>query len=464
MSPKRLIFTLGTNNWQSPDQFAPGSGILHQGHHIAMNSLPDTLCYSIWPSNIQKTPSDRDDYRVYEIPHPIPICESVGPQSSKRWHSMSDEEVKSYCDTLREQCWDYIEYAEKKHNHFFNLFLAHHSFMNPVIMSEINERRMACGKPKVPLIVFVHGTALKMYENELNGLPDFPMKYYTWIRNDRKIFENTDKVCGIFVVSLPQKETFVKYFPSFPEDRISVAPCGYGQHIFRPIEGMTRKNAIGKMPQVLYDGFDKTRLPSEVQNVEPGKIIPDIDSYSHLVVFCGRFADWKRLDVVLLAASKWEQEGKSILTVLCGGGSKETCQKYVDMAYHDLRLKDTFFLGPQGQPELANLFTVADIAVFPSKDEPFGLVFIESMGCGTPVIGAKSGGPLEFVNDKVGTLVDEGTNAEVGERVYASVLQALKENWKKTKGPHCVQYALNKFSLAAQVQLMLSHADSHFFV
>ncbi|CCW64675.1 unnamed protein product [Phytomonas sp. EM1] len=462
MTPKRLIFTLGTNNWQGPGQFAPGSGILHQGHHIAMNSLPDTVCYSIWPSDIQKTPNERDDYRVYEIPHPIPICESVGPQSSKRWHSMSDEEVKSYCDALRQQCWDYIEYAEKKHGQSFNLFVAHHAFMNPVIMSEINERRVACGKPKVPLVVFVHGTALRMYENELNHLPDFPMKYYTWIREEKKLFENTEKVYGIFTVSLPQKEAFLKLFPLFPKDLVSVAPCGYGQHIFRPIDGMTRQKAFGKMPQVLYDGFDEAQLPAEVQNVKPGKTVPNIDSYKHLVVFCGRFADWKRLDSVLLAASKWEQEERSILTILCGGGSREACQKYVDMAYFDLKLKNTFFLGPLGQPELANLFTVADISVFPSKDEPFGLVFIESMGCGTPVIGAKSGGPLDFVNDEVGTLVDEGTNAEVGDRVYASVIQALNEDWKKTKGPHCVQYALKKFSLTAQVELMLKHIDSHF--
>lgn len=461
-SEKWLIFALGTNNWQGPGQFAPGSGILHQGQHLAMNSLPNCDCYSIWPSDILKTPKDQDDYRVYEIPHPIPICESVGPQSSKRWHSMSDDEVKTYCGNLKAQCKQYIEYVEKKHNKPINLFLAHHCFMNPVIMSEINAERVAEGKNKVPLVVFAHGTALKMYQNEINKLPDFPMKYYDWVRNDKKVFEGTEHVAGVFAVSAPQKDTFESLFPAFPKDRVAVTPCGYNQLVFYPKENMTRQKAFGSMGQVLYEGFKASDLPEEVKNIGEGITVPNVDSYDHVVVFCGRFADWKRLDCVLNAAKKWESEGKNILTLMFGGGSQEARTKYIDMAYKELKLKNTFFLGPQGQPELADVYTVADLSVFPSKDEPFGLVFIECMGCGTPVIGAKSGGPLDFVKEDVGTLVDEGTNAEVSERVYSATMKALTENWKKTKGPRCLQYALERFSLSAQATLMLDFVKSHF--
>lgn len=51
---------------------------------------------------------------------------------------MTDAEVHGYCDTLKQQCVEYIDYIEKKHNKPINLFLAHHCFMNPVIVSEIN--------------------------------------------------------------------------------------------------------------------------------------------------------------------------------------------------------------------------------------------------------------------------------------------------------------------------------------
>lgn len=462
MGNQWLIFTLGTNNWQGPGQFAPGSGILHQGQHLALNSLPGVHCYSSWPSDILKTPSGEDDHRVYEIPHPIPICESVGPQSSKRWHSMSQEEIDTYCGNLRDQCVDYIEYIEKKHGRPIDLFIAHHTFMNPVILSGINDVRAEKGLTRVPLTVFAHGTALKMYQNEIDKLPDFPMRFYDWIRNDKKIFEGTAKVAGVFAISEQQKETFQRLYPNFPADRVAIPPMGYNQLVFSPQEGMTREKAFGSLGQVLYNGFNRKDLPAEVKGVAAGKPIPDFGSYDKVVLFCGRFADWKRVDTVLRAASRWEKDSPKILTLIVGGGSEEARKLYVDMAYQELKLQYTFFLGPQGQPELAMLYTISDISVFPSKDEPFGLVFIESMGCGTPVIGAKSGGPVDFVKTDVGMLVEEGTNQEVSDRVYEATTKALKEDWKKAKGPRCCEYAVETFSLKTQASQILDYVQSHF--
>ena len=53
------------------------------------------------------------------------------------------------------------------------------------------------------------------------------------------------------------------------------------------------------------------------------------------------------------------------------------------------------------------MYTVADLGCFPSFKEPFGLVFVECMACKTPVIGANSGGPKDFVAPEVGELVAE---------------------------------------------------------
>merc|ERR1712178_654881 len=72
-----------------------------------------------------------------------------------------------------------------------------------------------------------------------------------------------------------------------------------------------------------------------------------------------------------------------------------------------LGLKNTFLIGARGQDQLAEMYTVADLGCFPSFKEPFGLVFVECMACKTPVIGANSGGPKDFVTDDVGVLVTE---------------------------------------------------------
>ncbi len=90
MGSTRLILQLGTNNWQQGEEFAPGSGILHEAHHHAYDQLPHTASFSIFPSPIQS--SDRSDVAVFRLDHDIPICESISPVSSYRWHSMSDDD------------------------------------------------------------------------------------------------------------------------------------------------------------------------------------------------------------------------------------------------------------------------------------------------------------------------------------------------------------------------------------
>ena len=83
----------------------------------------------------------------------------------------------------------------------------------------------------------------------------------------------------------------------------------------------------------------------------------------------------------------------------------------------ELGLRRTYFLGPRPQDELALLFGCADVGCFPSYREPFGLVFVECMACGTPVIGADSGGPRDFVTSEVGTLVPETDDRDRARRV-----------------------------------------------
>ena len=76
----RLIFQLGTNNWQRGGEFAPGSGILHEAHHHAYNALPGLRCYSMYPSRGQRFREEQ--VRVFALEHDIPICESISPPAT----------------------------------------------------------------------------------------------------------------------------------------------------------------------------------------------------------------------------------------------------------------------------------------------------------------------------------------------------------------------------------------------
>merc|ERR1712125_130848 len=110
----------------------------------------------------------------------------------------------------------------------------------------------------------------------------------------------------------------------------------------------------------------------------------------------------------------------------------------------ELGLKNTFILGARGQDILAEIYTVANLGCFPSFKEPFGLVFVECMACRTPVIGANSGGPKDFVSPDVGELVAEPPETTdlstvpagietLGKTLNEAIIRSLDEKWKKSK-------------------------------
>jgi glycosyltransferase involved in cell wall biosynthesis len=447
----RLIFQLGTNNWQRGGEFAPGSGILHEAHHHAYNAVPGVRCYSMYPSRRQRFRDE--DVRVFPLDHDIPICESISPVSSYRWHGMSDEEVAAYRKRLTDDVAGWIDEIEAGGDRF-SLAIAHHGFMNTVVLRDVIRRRAEAGRGRIPLLCFVHGTELKMYANEKRGdRPDeFPLRFLPFMQNE-KIFDYADPDHGVDLVaaiSAEQVEALLGIFPEFPRERVILSQNGYNQEVFRVLPDVhaDRKNVLA--------GFT-THVP-EGSGREPEPVTPP-DGFDAVVAFCGKFADWKRLDALLRAAAIYEKHEKRILTLVIGSGPHEAQVQMHDLAA-ELGLRRTYFLGPRPQDELTTLFNCADVGCFPSYREPFGLVFIECMACGTPVIGADSGGPRDFVTPEVGVLVPETDDRQaLAESLADAVTRAIDEDWKRTKGPVAETYATENFSVVSQVSTLLEEVD-----
>jgi glycosyltransferase involved in cell wall biosynthesis len=445
----RLIFQLGTNNWQRDGEFAPGSGILHEAHHHAYNALPGLHCYSMYPSKRQRF--REEDVRVFELDHDIPICESVSPTSSYRWHAMSEDEVTAYRERLTDEVAAWMDEIEAGSDGRFELLIAHHGFMNTVVLRDVNRRRVAAGKPRVPLLCFVHGTELKMYNHERSGddPEEFPPRFLPYMTSE-KIFDFADPDHGVDVVasiSGQQIEAFLDVFPEFPRDRVVLSHNGYNQDVFTllPEPAIDRSGVLA--------GFSTQPVSGSPAPVAPA------DGFDAVVAFCGKFADWKRLDALLRAAALYEADPTRILTLVIGSGPDAARTELEGLAA-ELGLRRTYFLGPRAQDELAVLFNCADVGCFPSYREPFGLVFIECMACGTPVIGADSGGPRDFVTPEVGVLVPETDDrCELASSLAAAVRRAVAEDWKHTRGPAAERYARTNFSVVGQVANLLAEID-----
>ena len=236
----RLIFQLGTNNWQRGGEYAPGSGILHESHHHAFNALPGVRAYSMYPSRRQRFVDE--DVHVFPLDHDIPICESVSPVSSYRWHSMSQAEVDAYRLRLTDAVATWMDEIESRNGGQFSLGIAHHAFMNAVVLRDVNRRRVADGRARMPLLCFTHGTELKMFNNERRGdnPAEFPLRFLPFMQHE-KIFDYFDPDDGIDVVaaiSLEQVDAFLDVFPEFPRERVVLSPNGYNQDVIATAYGL----------------------------------------------------------------------------------------------------------------------------------------------------------------------------------------------------------------------------------
>jgi len=68
---------------------------------------------------------------------------------------------------------------------------------------------------------------------------------------------------------------------------------------------------------------------------------------------------------------------------------------------------DAKFMGPMFGEELAQAYRAADVFVFPSKTDTFGLVMIEALACGTPVAAYPVTGPVDILTPETGAMADD---------------------------------------------------------
>jgi D-inositol-3-phosphate glycosyltransferase len=76
------------------------------------------------------------------------------------------------------------------------------------------------------------------------------------------------------------------------------------------------------------------------------------------------------------------------------------------------------FLGAQPQAILPYYYSAAEVCVLPSRYESFGLVVLEAMACGTPVIASRVGGIPEVVDEgETGFLITPGDEEEIADKI-----------------------------------------------
>ncbi|MGI8552955.1 MAG: glycosyltransferase [Dehalococcoidia bacterium] len=184
------------------------------------------------------------------------------------------------------------------------------------------------------------------------------------IDNERLIARAADR---IICAAEHEKNLLVSLYAVDPE-RIAIIPCGVDMRRFRPLDRAACRNVLG---------------------ISGGPI----------VLYAGRVEPLKGIDILIDAMALLKRRDAQVLIVgddgQAGGELKRLQARAIEVGVAD-RVR---FVGAVNQSELPTYYNAADVCVVPSHYESFGLVAVEAMACGVPVVAARVGGLATTVRD-----------------------------------------------------------------
>jgi D-inositol-3-phosphate glycosyltransferase len=189
------------------------------------------------------------------------------------------------------------------------------------------------------------------------------------IRGELKVLRNADMVIAATQAELAQ----LQWLYEVKTDHVRVIPPGVNLGWFNPIP------------------------------VDEAREFIDAPLDKRMLLFVGRIEPLKGIDTLLRALARLKDLGVMekyglCLSVIGGDASVSESQMTHEMARlnklrRELGLKEIVtFLGNKDQATLPYYYSAADIVVVPSHYESFGMVALEAMACGTPVVASQVGG------------------------------------------------------------------------
>ena len=130
----------------------------------------------------------------------------------------------------------------------------------------------------------------------------------------------------------------------------------------------------------------------------------DVNNGLFRFISVGHLIKGKGFDVLIYAFARAVKKNENIVLNIIGDGEEYRNLKNI---VEDLGIKKWInFLGFCPRDKIALEYSISDCFILTSRHESFGVVYIEALACGLPVIGTKCGGPEDFINDQNGILVN----------------------------------------------------------
>jgi D-inositol-3-phosphate glycosyltransferase len=224
----------------------------------------------------------------------------------------------------------------------------------------------------VPHFILFHTLgALKNITVEAEREPDFRLAA------ERGLVETCDR---IIAPTGRERHHLIRYYGASP-DKIAVVPCGVNLELFSPMDRARARERLG------------------------------FHADEALILFVGRLARLKGIER-LLAAMPHLREHRRLRLIIIGGNGAATpeCQELVRLSKAYGIGEMVTFAGRLPQEHLPPYYSAADVLVVPSYYESFGLVALESLACGTPVVATRVGAMSSILREGVnGCVVPDGS-------------------------------------------------------
>ncbi len=186
------------------------------------------------------------------------------------------------------------------------------------------------------------------------------------IEAERTIARNADHI----VVASEHEKHLLGALYGAEASRVAVVPCGVDLDLFAPMDKEEARRRLR-----LRDG-------------------------ERIILFVGRIEPLKGIDILISAAAQLHDDEN--FNVLIVGGDARAESEIAQLKSLAARLgvdHHISFVGAVEHEKLPLYYNAADVCVVPSYYESFGLVAIESMACGTPVVASRVGGLTSTISD-----------------------------------------------------------------
>ncbi|MBU0495017.1 MAG: glycosyltransferase [Chloroflexi bacterium] len=206
---------------------------------------------------------------------------------------------------------------------------------------------------------------------------------------ERHIMAHADQL----IAANADERAHMVWFYRADQDRIHEVPCGLDADLFRPLDRAACRARLGWQSDeqvVLFVG-----------RIEPLK---GIDILLRAVMYLVRCHDHPRLRAIIVGGDV-SKDGDELQRL------RALVQSLDLGAYVN-------FVGAQDQEVLPTYYTAADVCAMPSFHESFGMVAIEALSCGTPVVASRVGGLQYTIRDgETGFLVPRGDPVVLADRL-----------------------------------------------